>query len=257
MYKTSFLCLLLACLCFPLAVYCLPVDSGLLAYYDFNSGIADVSGNNRATTLYGGISTGSGYNNSGGLSFDGVDDYVRVDGVPLATADGASNTVSFWMKWAGYSKSNGDMPIGFSMHDLWIRDNSFGFNTGQSDITGIADPGLANNWVYVTAVFNNSAPSAGAHKLYINGVLQTISQRFGEEPIYSTTPDYFYMGTWSFGQSWIYRGLLDEVAVYNREISSSEVTQLYNYYTNVPEPSSLLAISLGLLFLTLLRQKRG
>ena len=238
-------CLLFFCLCFPLVAYSLPIDSGLLAYYDFNSGIVDVSGNNCSTTLNGGISTSanSGYGGSDGLSFDGLNDYVYVSGVPLNTANGASNTVSFWMKWAGQSKPNGDMPIGFSMHDLWLNSGSFGFNTGQGDITGISDTGLANNWVYVTSVFNNSAPSAGHHKLYINGVLQNISQRQGSAPTYSTAPNYFYMGTWNIGQSWIYKGMLDEVAVYNRELDASEITQLYNFYTVVPEPSSAILFS--------------
>ncbi len=241
---------LLACFFFPWAIYALPVNEGLLAYYDFNTGIVDVSGNNRSTTLYGDISTsaGTGYNGSNGLLFDGINDYVYVSGVPLAQADGASNTVSFWMKWAGYNKSSGDMPVGFSGHDLWIYSSNFGFNTGQSDITGISNAGLANTWVYVTAVFNNSSPAAGNHKLYINGVLQTITQRQGTTPIYSTAPDYFYMGTWSLGQSWIYKGLLDDVSLYNRELSSSEVVQLYNFYTAIPEASSLFLFFLGFIF---------
>lgn len=243
--------LILLCLILPLGVYGLPITNGLLSYYNFNSGIVDLAGGSTTTSLVGGVasSSGSGYGSSGGLTFDGVDDYVIVNNVPLTTTAGASNTVSFWMQWAGYNKSNGDMPIGFSTYDLWLQGGNFGFNSGQSDITGISNAGLGGTWVYVTAVFNNSAPSSATHKLYINGVLQTISQRQGSTPLYYPAPSYFYMGSWSASPtSFLYKGTLDEVAVYNRELNPSEINSLYNSYINpVPELSSIWLVLAALL----------
>lgn len=239
--------LILLCLLVPVGVYGLPITNGLISYYNFNAGVVDLAGGSTTTTLNGGIasSSGSGYGNSGGLTFDGANDSVFVNNVSLTTTAGASNTVSFWMKWAG---TDSDMPIGFYNYDLWIQGGNFGFNTSQGDITGISSAGLTNNWVYVTAIFNNSAPSAGNHKLYINGVLQTISQRQGSTPVYQTPTTYFYMGTWGADSNYLYQGALDEVAVYNRALGASEVSSLYNSYINpVPEMSTVWLFTVALL----------
>lgn len=223
--------------------YALPVNNRLLAYYNFNASIADLSGNNASTTVVGNaaIQSTAGYSSTGGLVLDGSGDHVKVY-LPLNANTGGSNTVNFWMKWGG---GNWEMPVGFSNYDLWIADGGFGFNSNQGDVFGISSSGLANTWVYVSAVFYNGAPSSSTHKLYINGVLQNLSYYRGSSSVSWPTTDYFYMGTYGYSTTaHDFQGSLDEFAVYNRELNSTEVSQLYNSY--IPEPSSILMLCIAI-----------
>ena len=246
------LCLIL----FLSGLHAFPVTDGLLVHYNFNGTFEDDSGNdNHVTTNSGGttINATSGMGGSGAAVFDGVDDRLYTNNMPFDASSGASTTASFWMNWAG---KNSVMPIGFSTYDLWLTGGNFGFNSGGGDVTGISSSGLTNNWVYVTAVFYNGAPSPTTHKLYINGVKQNISLLQGSTSAHATT-DYFYLGSWNHG-GYLFQGSLDEVSLYNRALSDSEVTQLYNYYgeednffatSNIPEPANLIIALIGLMFL--------
>ena len=44
------------------------------------------------------------------LQFDGIDDYVFLDGLAVNTSSGTKTTVEFWMKWGG---DYGGMPFGW------------------------------------------------------------------------------------------------------------------------------------------------
>lgn len=218
-----------------------PLENGLIAYYSFNSDFSDdfnaydAVGYNGATRA----STG-GFQNSGALLLDGSDDYLKVSNISFNTSTGGANTVSFWMKWYGGASQ---MPIGFYLQDLYLCAGYFGFNSANSDVTGISDSGMANQWVHVTAVFYNGAPSPSTHSLYINGVKQTIQKVMGSTPYYYTMPDYFYLGTWShFG--YYFGGQLDEVMLFNRALSDTEVSHIYTN-TPIPEPSSLMLLALS------------
>ena len=93
------------------------------------------------------------------LDFDGIDDCVAVNNVPVNTATGAQNTVAFWMYWDG---TKDVMPFGWgSPYDLWFHStaNNFGFNTANADVLGILTDGLTNRWVHVTAIFYNGVPN--------------------------------------------------------------------------------------------------
>ncbi|MEZ5902952.1 MAG: hypothetical protein R3D88_06555 [Alphaproteobacteria bacterium] len=105
------------------------------------------------------------------LDFAGGNDTVNLTGLGLNTASGSKVTVEFWMEWDG---TNNMMPFGFHSYDLWFQSGSFGFNTASSDIYGISSAGLANAPVHVAAVFTDGDVSQ--NKLYINGVLQTLTQ---------------------------------------------------------------------------------
>ena len=242
------------------ALYALPVNNGLIAYYNFDSGITNLASTSINTDAQNGVVSNSntGINGSGGLVMDGVNDQVHVTNVPLNTSSGGSNTVNFWMKWGGFNKAAGDMPVGFLNFDLWIRNNYFGFNSDGGDVTGI-DAGtnasdLAGEWLFVSAVFYNGAPSPSTHHLYINGVKQTISLKMGT-PYSRTAPNYFYIGSYNSGGSYNFKGTIDEFSVFDRALSGSEISQLYDA-SNVPEPSSFLLLVLtGISTLFVIKKK--
>lgn len=161
----------------------------------------------------------------GALEYSASGQYVNFNAVTgVDTAAGALNTVSFWMYWDGTS-GNSRMPFAWknAQYDLDFYDSTcFGFNTFNSDCRGISPAGLANQWVHVVAVFNNGTPSS--NQLYINGVEQALSQLRGTSVSRSAAAMAVLGG---YGGSYTFLGRLDDLRIYNRSLSATEVAQLY------------------------------
>ena len=146
-----------------------------------------------------------------------------VSGLPVSPSAGAKTSVAFWLYWTG---TDGVMPIGWNSHGLWFSSGSFGFTTGNSDVYGVASTGLANGWRHIVAVFTNG--SVAANRLYIDGTLQALTQRVAS-PNNSTAvaASSMRIGGWTQDNGYRFSGRLDQFRVYNSEVSSSEVAQLY------------------------------
>jgi len=160
----------------------------------------------------------------GALEFDGSD-YVEINNIQVNTASGAKNTVEFWMYWDG---NNNQMPIGWQQpYDLWLRDNCFGFNTGQSNVFGVSWNGLANKWVHVAAIFYNGVPSSTNNELYINGKKQDIFSCRGSTTASRSVTSTVHISGWAYGGGYLFRGLIDEVRIYNRGLTALEIQKRY------------------------------
>jgi MSHA biogenesis protein MshQ len=146
-----------------------------------------------------------------------------VNGLPVSTSAGAKTSVAFWMYWNGVDSV---MPMGWNTHDLWFSSGSFGFNTGNTDLFGVASTGLASGWHHVVAVFTNG--NVAANKLYIDGALKALTQRLAT-PNNSTAlvASSLRIGGWTRDTGYRFDGRLDQFRVYNGEVSTSEVAQLY------------------------------
>lgn len=197
--------------------------------------VKDSSGNNRHGTAIGTPLPGIDATSPARGGNPGTCDYgtfgggvtngpaLSLGGLPVDTRPGARTSVAFWMYWDG---SNNAMPIGWNVHDLWLVNGFFGFNTGNSDVFGISSSGLANGWHHVVAVFTNGA--VAANELYIDGVKQTLSQRMSSP----NNSNAYVRGTlqvsgWGANGSYRFSGRIDEVAVYDGKLGQSEVDVLY------------------------------
>ncbi|MDZ4200358.1 MAG: LamG-like jellyroll fold domain-containing protein, partial [Kiritimatiellia bacterium] len=119
------------------------------------------------------------------LQLDGSSQRMNVTNVPLTRTAGDFNTVAFWMRWDGPTASYWQMPFSWSTsYCLTIRTNGFGFNTGQGNIWGAAlTPEItAGQWVHIAAVFPNNQDIRDRAKLYIDGIEQSLSERFPGNP---------------------------------------------------------------------------
>jgi hypothetical protein len=147
------------------------------------------------------------------------------DNVPVNLNDGGCNTVCFWMNWGG---SSGQMPFGWNTsYDLYLASEAFGFNTGQGNILGVASAGLESRWVHVAAVFPNGDVKTRA-KLYVDGVAQTLTDRLGSETTASksATPRVIF-SNWGAAGSYHFTGKLDDMRIYDRELTAQEVATVY------------------------------
>jgi MSHA biogenesis protein MshQ len=105
-----------------------------------------------------------------------------------------------------------------------VDNNFFGFNTGGGDVYGIsgAPAKLANGWHHVAAVFTNN--DNDRNLLFIDGVEQSLSLLRGSQNNRSVGPDFRISG-WARDGNYYFDGFLDEVRVYDRGLSSSEVAE--------------------------------
>lgn len=217
------------------------VDTSLKGYWSFNGSdiegttAYDRSGARNTSTLTNGPIKTVGQIGQG-MSFDGTDDYANIPS--STTFDSSAGTYSFWFRVNNMPSGNGDMLIG--RHDaggsnngvtvfiysgtlgLQIKDNS----GGVADISSTT-PLTTGIWYHVAATYATQG-TGGAVELYLNGV------RIG-----STTNS----GPWAFNSQairladsidtyWeIFDGRLDEVRVYNRVLSASEIKSQYESAT--------------------------
>ena len=157
-----------------------------------------------------------GYATMSGGAFD-------IPNLPVVTTPGAKTSVAFWMYWDG---TNGVMPMGWKLHDLWLVGGFFGFNTSNNDVYGISSSALKNGWHHVVAIFTNG--SVTDNKLYIDGVDQSLSQRqsspLNNLAVVSST---LRIGGWTANNNYRFKSAIDELAVFNGALSASEVTALF------------------------------
>ena len=198
--------------------------------------------------IAGGVITGSlingptfDPNNGGSIVFDGVDDYVNFSTtLPASTI----YTVSCWFtattgNWNGalFGFGTGASP---NTQDVYLfgggggcgspAGGSFGFNTWNCDSYGIGNAStlLKNNgFHHVVAIFRNQL--VNTNNLWLDGIPQTLSQQFGTTTTTANLTNQFKIASngWYVADQ-IWRGSISSCQVYNRALSSAEVTQNYN-----------------------------
>lgn len=194
--------------------------NGLLGYWKLDGNYDEASGSGAKATPSGDPTFVQGVSGQA-VHLDGVDDYVQLSDF---TAPTQYTTVEFWMYWEG---GNSEMPFGWNNpYDLWLVSDNFGFNTGGGDVYGISGANnFANKWVHVVAVFPNNYPAVEP-KLYINGELQSLSLLQGTRNTRNVTlPG--YLGRWGVNTAYMFGGSIDEVAIYDGEISEFRVKEHY------------------------------
>ncbi|MCX8194272.1 MAG: DUF2341 domain-containing protein, partial [Candidatus Pacearchaeota archaeon] len=209
----------------------------LLLHLDEPSGtIYDYSGENNHGTNYGATYNAPGkYNYS--LSFDGVNDYLEVqDSSSLRT--NTTFTVEAWAFVKGLPPGGADhVPVVWRGTNIgWSSDYTFRIairsngavtwgSGGENGVEYYLDGGTVadklNQWVHFVYVANGSSL-----KGYINGV--EVASRTATPP-YKTVGFKTYLG-WANrnGVNVYFNGSVDEVAIYNRALSSGEILDRYN-----------------------------
>ena len=188
-------------------------------------------------------------------SFDGTADFVLLPEV-AALKPTAAISVSIWIKpnaWDMTNGANDDYPIGCVSSGGWgiVLANSGGQVTTLNFIVRVSDNDAGSGGAqegYLTATMNTATTEAlsgwknvvGTYdgetaKLYVNGSTTGITQATGESGqtivYHSSSARPVMLGADAFaddsGQHF-YHGLLDDVAIFNDDLSAAEVTAIYN-----------------------------
>lgn len=207
------------------------INDGLVARYEFNGNALDSSGNGFNGAVNGAVLTSDRFGNANSAYFfAGNGEHISVSTSPNLYSTGAwSATVWFNFQAGGLYQprilSNGTIDIALTTTNGNPIVAAAGWN-----YYGIATPYTLNSgtWYNLAAVCDGTYIS-----LFMNGVFVATDSHAGGPPSAG-------FGVLGFGRNldtgtdW-YAGKIDEVRLYNRVLSASEVSQIYN----VPEPTSL------------------
>ncbi|PIR70527.1 MAG: hypothetical protein COU46_01155, partial [Candidatus Niyogibacteria bacterium CG10_big_fil_rev_8_21_14_0_10_42_19] len=181
----------------------------------------DRSGQGNDGTLTNGPTPAPGISGQA-LNFDGVNDYVVS---PHTGMDKDVGTLSMWIK--------PDVALA-SLHYMFDSDTARHAYYGTSDGTTITmyndgrdrrftiSSYTAGQWYHIVFVWNKTSDT---QKIYWNGVEQSVSLTQGTWGSNNIGTN-IYIGT-RFSATELFDGLIDEVRVYNRTLTSDEILQLY------------------------------
>jgi uncharacterized protein (TIGR02145 family) len=217
--------------------------TGLVAYYSFNGNASDESGNGNDGTLNNGVLSSSdrfGIENSAYL-FDGVDDYI--DCGNIEALNGISEfTFSVWInaserkslsriigKEENQNSEQGiDLQLGNGGDSTFFHSNiRTGIDAGAINYNSTVQ---TDTWCHVALVFDgNGTENPDRLKMYVNGEYDTLTFS-GTIP--SITSDNTYPvwigGIYPSSTASPWTGFIDDVRVYNRALSESEIDLLYH-----------------------------
>jgi hypothetical protein len=200
-----------------------PAPTGLVAAYNFNAGsgsaLADGSGNNLHGTLSGATwSTTGKYGKA--LSFDGTNDWVTINDNNLLDLSNGM-TLEAWVRptnvngWrTALLKENGGN-LSYSLYALGgsKKPRAEILAGGNQSISGGSNL-ATNTWYHLATTFDG-----GVLRLYLNG--NQIGSKNVASSIATSSGPLRIGGNSVWGE--YFKGLIDEVRIYNKALSQSEI----------------------------------
>jgi len=203
--------------------------NGLVAYYPFNGNANDESGNSLNGIAKGATLTADRKGNPNkAYSFNGVDNWIEIaDNVLLRPQQ---ITIAGWINLNVLEDASifykGEYEV-YSMSSLSfsIKQNSGCMSyigNGWQGLT-ITNPQQLNQWYFVVGTFDGTTMS-----FYRDGVL--ISQKTGlpATNIDNCAGNTFRIGRFHDLSSYFFNGKIDDIRVYNRALTATEIQALYN-----------------------------
>ena len=210
-------------------------DGSCIATYQLDGNANDLSGNYSGTPTN--VSYGVGEFDLAGV-FNGSSSYINLPLKPIY--DGRNNiTTSFWFNvsdsgrgvlftdYAGSNDWNLIVSINrISVGDIYIE-TRYGGNNAANQITGTYSDGA---WHCITIVLNQST---NQRITYIDNILKettaiSSASWTGVSTQRVTIGDLYNTNTSSYQGTYALDGQIDQVRIFNKALSSSEVTTLYN-----------------------------
>ena len=245
----------------------MPIGStGGGAPYNRRSQAGDSSGSNDHAQMYNMNSNDWVSGQIGNaIDFDGSNDYLRTSATNIG--NGATElTLAMWIKpddkdnWDGLLTNKAGDFTGIALAD-YISDGQTVYSPtfrvmNAGNVTSTTDTPVGQ-WSHVVAVWK----SGEIHRIYIDGALGANNDAGAYNGAISMDgDDYWYIGTDRLIANRWYDGLIDDVGIWTRALSDTEILQLYvggqrdldlahasmPDASVIPEPATMCAIGLAL-----------
>jgi hypothetical protein len=204
----------------------------LTAFYPFNGNADDMSGFNNNGTVSGALLTSDRWGNTAGAySFDGINDNIAVTSSPgLNFQNGV--TINFWIKVGefydreSYPLSHGNWENRWKVsitnkHIRWTVKT----DAGTKDLDSETE--LVKNILYnVTVLYDGND-----YEIYIKGELDAFTSFSGL--IETTLIDLLIGQVLPANMLYNFKGVLDDIRIYNYALSYSSIQSLYDFITDV------------------------
>jgi subtilisin len=241
---------------------CSVVSDGLVACYPFNRNANDESGNGNHAIINGTTLTNDRFgNNESAYGFDGISNYIKIWSTDemnqkVNTTEGA---ISVWFSpdintryessfvYQYDSGANDRLYLDTTVHD-WLTPGGKPNNL----LVGIGDNISTHNGLFSKSEISDGDGSwyhtvvvwqaDGTVKLYFNGKLDN-SSAFNNPGFIFKGKESFYLGRSLDLNVRLFKGLIDDLRVYNRALAESEIQTLHNL--GQPNESGLTVTKTG------------
>jgi hypothetical protein len=207
----------------------------LVAYYPFSGNANDESGFNNHGTVSGAVLVSDRFNNpNSAYRFDGINDYIKVPNSSSLNFQSAC-TINFWMIVGEFSEleahplSHGSWEKRWKVsitnkHIRWTIRRTDNVNKDLDSETELEIDSLYN----ITVLYNGSD-----YEIYINGNLDALSTFSGS--ISQTNIDFMIGQVLPLDNRYNFKGVLDDIRIYNYALSFQEIRALYDFATSVDD----------------------
>lgn len=217
-----------------------PPISNVYAHYHLNessgTNVADSSGNGRngtAQNIEDGDWVAGKLNNA--LLLDGVNEYVDCHDIANFERTQAF-TIEAWIKTGAVAGTIVSRRQGAATYKGWIVNNvngKIGFGLANSNVTSnrllvrtIVATFNDNAWHHVVVTYDGSSLASGV-TIYVDGSSQSLETVFDALTASITNIASCNLGAYNDGTDF-FNGTLDEIVIYDKELTQAEVTLRYN-----------------------------
>jgi hypothetical protein len=232
------------------------LTNGLVGYWPFCGNANDDSGNGNNGTVNGATLTTDRFGNANSAySFDGVNNNINLSNTNFTN----SVSIGFWMN---IPSNGGGMAVvqnsptapfntsfalssvsNFNQYVLYsnLCSSAQNFNINQST-------SILNNWHYLLYTIDANSDC----KFYFDGIYQGVFDGNNFTNCSNPNTNLRFGGPWLNNDVQWFKGVLDDIGIWNRALTPSEVSQLYNQnqcFTNTTVTDTLI-INVGQLSYT-------
>lgn len=179
-------------------------------------------------------STG-GLNSTGAYQFDGVDDYINVGNDQSLNFTTNNFTISTWIKYENKSSNQAILAKGWAYtsnnpgYMLEIENQRMYFKLGNKSLGNKALNSFSqldfNKWYHVVAVGIYNGTNWGESTLYVNGIEDVLGTDLDDLSGQISAPQNLEIGKRTAAN---FNGTIDEVMIFNRSLSETEIGMIYN-----------------------------